>query len=1017
MRTRFAFLGALFLLFVGQVVFAQVTGTVQDGDGFPVSDAEVTVRGSDAMAITDGNGSFSIDAQIGDVLIVTDLMGISKEFSINRNKLGVLKLGEALVLTEVTLVGGIKMDPAQKIGSYSIVRKEDFELSPVASIDEVLNGRVAGLNFSTNGGDPGSANLIAIRGVGSLIGTPNPLYVIDGVVVGKGSDNAQIMESWNPLSSIDPNAIENVAVLKDASATALYGARGANGVIVVTTKRGKYNQKTRFNFSSDMAVQDVAYDKQDWMNAAEYLEWGGLAFWNTGDFATREEANAHFRNNIAHYDGVTDEDWQKAVQRNQAYVNTYNFSAQGGSDNTSFRIGGSYYQNKPLVLYSKFDRYSINAAIDHKVSDKFTLGFNGNFTEVERKTYNDGGAYRNPWLTNWYIAPIYPVYNEDGSYNQTNLGPGNETFNPLAIQEMDLMTGSVKTFVASLNGELQFAKNWYAYSLFGVQYQIIDETQFWHPEIGDGFANDGYVVGSNVGVFDWNWNNSISYRAILAEKHNIQIHAGMEYQEHNYSTLGGQGSKLSEPKPYLNFATEFLAPWNEKLKWTQISYFSRLNYTFDSRYTISGQLRHDSNSTLGSHDKSGIFWSAGGSWNVTKESFAPKFMSSLVLRANYGEIGNIPYADQWYWQYNAYSLTSATIYDNVAANVIATAGNPSLEWEVSKQWNLGLDFGFFNERLSASVDVYNKKTVSAIYDASIQGSSGGPDGYLANVGDILNKGIEVVLSAKPFNGNFKWLIDANLAYNKNTVEKLQDPEQVDLKSGNNMRAISQGHLFGEYYVYEWAGVDPETGAGLFWIDDTRSGTTSDRTQAKRIWQGITPFPVYMAGLRNEFIYNGFSLSLFFTGQFEFAVHNMWQNQILGDGAYLNNNQVTEALYDSWTPENPNATNPIQNADNGPNGATTHAPSTRWMRDGDHIRLKEAKLAYSFGDLLKNSVGIDNLTVYVKGVNLWIYTFDDRLNFDPESNSNAYGGSWQGKGLYDYTSPLMRSISLGVSLDF
>lgn len=1016
MRTKFAFLSALFLLLVGQVVFAQVTGTVTDDFG-PVSDAEVTVRGTSNTTMTDADGKFSIDANINDVLVIIDAMGTSQDFKVTKNNMGTLKFGETVELQTVTLVGGIKMDAAQKIGSYSVVKKEDFELAPVASIDEVLNGRVAGLNFSTNGGDPGSANLIAIRGVGSLIGTPNPLYVIDGVVVGKGADNAQIMESWNPLSSIDPNAIESVAVLKDASATALYGARGANGVIVVTTKRGKYNQKTRFNFSSDMAVQNVAYDKQDWMNASEYLEWGGLAFWNTGEFATRQEANDHFRNNIAQYDGVTDQNWQKAVQRNQSYVNTYNFSANGGGENTSFRFGGSYYQNKPLVLESKFDRYSVNASIDHKVDEKFNLGFNVNFTEVERKTYNDGGAYRNPWLTNWYIAPIYPVYNPDGSFNQTNLGPGNDTFNPVAIQQLDLMKGSVKTFVASINGELQFAKNWYAYSLFGTQYQTIDELQFWHPTIADGLNNGGYIIDTNTGIFDWNWNNSISYRATLAEKHNIQAYLGMEYQEHTYSTLGGQGSQLAEPKPFLNFATEYLAPWNEKLKWTQISYFSRLNYTFNDKYTLSGQLRNDSNSTLGSNDRSGIFWSAGGSWNITKENFLPNAFSNLVLRGNYGEIGNIPYADQWYAQYNAYTLISADIYDNVPANVISTAGNPSLGWEVSKQWNVGLDVGLLRNKLSFSADLYNKETISAIYNASIEGSSGGPDAYRANVGNILNKGVELTLSARPFDKEFKWIIDANLAYNKNTVEKLQNPDQIDLASGNSMRAIAEGQLFGEYYVFEWAGVDPETGLGLFWTDETRTATTSNRTEAKRIWQGITPFPVYMAGFRNEFAYKGFSLSAFFTGQFEFAVHNLWQNQILGDGAYLNNNQVREALYDSWTPDNPNATNPIQNANNGSNGATTHQPSSRWMRDGDHIRLKEAKLAYTFGDLFKKSTGIDNLTVYVKGVNLWMYTFDDRLNFDPESNSNAYGGSWQGKGLYDYTSPLMRSISLGVSLDF
>ena len=450
-------------------------------------------------------------------------------------------------IEEVVLVGGIKLDPAVKLGSYTVVSKANFESTPVASIDEVLNGRVAGLVFSTNGGDPGSTNLITIRGVGSLIGTPNPLYVIDGVVVGKGSDNSQVMESWNPLASIDPNAIEKVAVLKDASATALYGARGANGVIVVTTKRGKYNQKTRFNLSSDMSVQDIAYDKQNYMNASEYLKWGGLTYVNrdfrsgvTTDMQTAINKFAKDNN----YDGVTDESWQDAVQRKSSTVNTYNFSATGGGENTSFRLGGSFYQNEPLVLNSKFDRLSINTAVDHKISDKFNLAFNANFTNVERKTYEDGGAYRNPWLTNWYIAPIYPVYNIDGSgtYNQTNIGAGNDNFNPVAIQNMDMMTGSIKTFVSSVSGDWQFAKGLYANSLFGIQYQALDEKQFWHPSIGDGITYGGYVLESRTSAFDWNWNNSLSYRRVFAEKHDIQAYVGMEYQEHKSVALGAQGA-------------------------------------------------------------------------------------------------------------------------------------------------------------------------------------------------------------------------------------------------------------------------------------------------------------------------------------------------------------------------------------------------------------------------------------------------------------------------------------------
>ncbi|MEC5157640.1 SusC/RagA family TonB-linked outer membrane protein [Chryseobacterium sp. MP_3.2] len=912
----------------------------------------------------------------------------------------------------IVLVGGIKLDPAVKLGSYTVVSKANFESTPVASIDEVLNGRVAGLTFSTNGGDPGSTNLITIRGVGSLIGTPNPLYVIDGVVVGKGSDNSQVMESWNPLASIDPNSIESVAVLKDASATALYGARGANGVIVVTTKRGRYNQKTRFNLSSDMSVQDVAFDEQKYMNADEYLNWGALMLVNGGTFTDLNLAKQQFATDN-NYDGFSDEDWQRRVQRRTSIVNTYNFSAAGGGENTSFRLGGSFYENEPLVLNSNFDRISLSAAVDHKIEDRLNIGFNANFTNVERKTYEDGGAYSNPWLTNWYIAPIYGAYNPDGSFNQTNLGNGNDNFNPLAIQQMNFSKGSIKTFVSSVNAELQVMKNVYVNSLFGVQYQALDEKLYWDPRIGDGLNVNGYVYQGRTSAFDWNWNNSISYRNTFAEKHEVQAYAGMEYQEHKYFTLIAQATDLSQPLPYISFGTEYGQPGEDRLKWTQISYYSRLNYNYDKKYSLSAQMRRDGNSTLGIK-KYGNFWSVAGAWTLSQENFIPEFFNLLTLRANYGQIGNIPYADQWYVQYNALALVSPTsLYGADQATTIAQPGNPNLKWEISKQYNFGLDFTILKNAFNASIDVYQRKTVDAIYAYTTAPTAGGPDSYLTNVGDILNKGVELTFGIKPFNKEFVWLIDGNFAYNKNTIESISNPGQIDLSGvSNSMRAISEGHLLGEYYTYQWAGVDPATGAGLFYTDETRTATTTNRTTAKRVWQGKTPFPKYTAGLKSEFRYKKFSLSAFFTGQFEYSVHNRWQNYILGDGSAINN-QITDALYDSWTPTNTDASNPIQLLNNPSNAA---GPSTRWMRDGDHIRLKEAKVSYSFGSVLKDS-GVDNLTVYVRGTNLWIYTFDENLTFDPEANSNGAGASWQGKGLYDYTSPIMRSFSFGVSLDF
>ncbi len=1001
-----AFLG------LGTMAFAQITGVVNDADGFPESDVEVTVKGTDKVVYTNLEGAFDIDAKIGDILVIN-----GKEFTVSSNSLGAIsyvdkiKNNENVDLQTVNILGSIKIDPTQKIGSFETINRGDLESTPVASVDEVLNGRVAGLNFSTGGGQPGSANIIAIRGAGSFVGTTNPLYVIDGVVVGKGDDNSGVMTSFNPLSSIDPNQIESVTVLKDASSTALYGARGANGVIVVKTKRGKYNQKTKFNISSEMSVQDIAYDKAEFMNADEYSQWGGLIFYNAGGFASQAAAQNYFNNDVVGWDGVTNEDWTKAIQRDMSTVKTYSFSASGGSDNTSFRTGFSYYDNDPLIIDSKFDRISASAAIDHKASDRFKMGANFNYSRVKNKTYADAGAYSNPWQTRWAIAPTLPVYNTDGSYNLNLLG--NKDFNPVGLQNENSVGGTVNTFLASIYGDYQITKGLSFNSQYGIQYQNLDESMYWNPNFGDGRNYNGYLYESQNQYTDWNWVNTLTYTKKFADRHDLTLNAGWEYQEHVGIQRSQEKQNFILGTPVMDNASQVLSINGNKLKWTQISYFGRLNYVFDGKYTLNGQIRRDSNSTLGTNDQTGLFWSVGASWNAHKDLQAD-FISNLILRANYGEIGNVPYADGWGNTYNSFAtLANVRSYGNEGTLVLNEAGNPDLVWETSNQLNIGLDYGLFNNVVSGSIDVYNKKTNDAIFPVEIPGETpSSPLSIMKNVGEIVNKGIEATITVRPFSkGEFNWTIGGNFAYNKSEVGDLIDNNAIYLEGG--AKAIQSGRMFGEYYTVGWAGVDPTNGDPLFYTDGTKTATTNNYAEASKYFQGKSPFPKYMAGLRNDLSYKNVTLSIFLSGQFAYSVYDNYAKFVYNDGSYFDINTYKENLYDSWSPTNPNASIPKQVEGNG---SGSNKMSTRFLRKGDHIRLKEVKLAYSLGDKLEAS-GISNLTVYVRGTNLLTFAFDKDLTFDPETNSNGFSYGWQGKGAYDYTSPIMRSVSVGVSIDF
>jgi len=947
-------------------------------------------------------------------------------------------------IEEVVLVGGVKLDPAQKVGSYNVVSKASFESTPYSNVDDVLNGRVAGLTFSSASGDPGSSNMVLIRGVSSLIGTPNPLYVIDGVVVGKGADNASLMESWNPLSSIDPNAIESVSVLKDASATALYGSRGANGVIIIKTKRGKFNQKTRLEFSSESGIQDRAFDHMKLMNGDEYIKYGGILMWNskpTGTYTTLQDATEDYLKTYekGYYDNpVPYTDWTKAVTRTSSTVNTYNFGATGGGENTSFRIGGSYYENKPLVNTSAFDRISINAAIDHKASEKLKFGLNVNYSNIKRKTYYGGRASANPVTSSIMLSPLRPVYNADGTYNQ-DLGDGasSEGFNPVSILNEVHQLSTINTFIGSATMDYQFAKDFYVNSLFGTQAQFMKEwlhVQKGHPVYTIMDMEHGFLGDYRTTVFDWNWTNSLSYRKLFGGRHNVEAYIGMEYQDHTYNNLVTQTYTLNNDiKPYFSYADESFV-YNTDQEWKQISYFSRLNYTLDSKYTLTGQFRRDGNSTLGD-DKFGNFWSAGGSWNVKGENFLPNAVSSMTLRGSYGILGNIPYADQWNSQYNMYALIGYNdTYGWGGMNgygSVAYPGNPALRWEESKHLDIGADIGFFNDRLKFTLDYYDKITDNAIFDAYPAVETGGPGSYKANVAKISNKGFELVVDAIPVaNENFKWSINANGAYGKSKLVKFYYPVDIVQFGGdtdddtNELVALAPGHLLFEYYTKLWAGVaqqdDPtkgiKAGDALYYTDATKTEITNDKSKAERVWMGKNAFPTYTVGITNDFKYKNWSMSFLISGQFDFYVQNGVHSYTIHDGRFPTRNQITDALYDSWTDapgaENFNANNPKAIIGNP---SESRLESSRFINKGDHIRLKEFRLAYTFGDLFKKSTGINNLTVYVRGTNLLTWAFDKDLNYDPESNSNAWSAI--GKGRYWYASPVLRSMSMGIQVGF
>ncbi|PQL95862.1 SusC/RagA family TonB-linked outer membrane protein [Apibacter adventoris] len=1039
MRKELKILSVLALSLTGQLAFAQIKGKVQESDGLPSIGSKVEIKGTGTFTRTNDDGEFELStAKVGDVLVITNLDDQKQEVKATDDL--VFKFSAPLVskketeIDAVTIIGSIQMNPNEQIGSIASVKSDDLASTPMATVNEALNGKVAGLNFAGNGGQPGAESSTIIRGINSFSGSSNPLYVIDGVPVGRGVDASDLLggyTSFNPLSSIDPNSIESVTVLKDVSGTSLYGAQGANGVILIKTKSGKFNQKTKFSFTTEIGYQDEAFNKHHWMSSEEYIKWGGLAIagkdYRNGALDAYSDANlakyeAQYRDIVTDpsgigWDGITNTKWDKEIQRNSSTVTQYSFNAVGGGANTSFNIGASYYKNDPLVKFTNFDRTSVNIGLNHKATEKLSFNFNGSVSNVKTKTYSGGTSYSNPWRAGFANLPFYSVTNPDGSYNTEQLNG----FNAVELLQSDFLKGDMTTFLGAVGMDYNFIKDFKFTSNFSTQYQMLNEKSWWNQYTGNGKSRNGVLQTSNVRIFDYVWNNFVQYQKRFAEKHNLTIDVGMDYQEHSRRNEYEAGSGFPNySQPELSWASNPLAIDGSKETWTQISYIGRLAYSFDRKYTVTANFRRDGNSTFGEDKKWGNFWNAGLMWTLSNESFLvdSKVINDLKLRANYGISGNAVTAAWGLTQRYRPTLLGATYNDdNAPALYINSAGNKDLKWEQAKQLNVGVDFGFLNKRLKGTIDYYNKKTEDLIALQTIPYTTGGPNSYYANVGSIRNRGLEITLTGVPIKTeDFYWSVTALASTNKSKVLKIAEGANLDAYG----KRLDVGKQAGEYYLYGWAGVNPETGAGRWYTDETKSAITENRNEAKRYYQGHTNVPIWQATLTNEFSYKGFSLSFMFSGSFDYKVYDVLTDLWMSDGYSLGSvNQDRDLLYNSWTPNNPNADNPIQIEGNDTN---SRLMSTRFLRKGDHIRLKDVKFSYTFGKETLGDIGIDAVTIYVRGTNLITWAFDSKLKSDPETvaaSSTVRAGypDFYRRGMYDFSSPLLRTYSFGITVNF
>ena len=964
-----------------------ITGKVTDERNNPVGNVSVVVKGTTRGTTTNETGDFTINVSSSvTTLVLSSVNYATQEVDISSNTNPTIKLLPTTgSLNEVVVVAYGNQRKTNVTGSVATVSSSYLENKPFSSVDKALQGAVPGLLSSSASGAPGAATDIRIRGVGSINASANPLWVIDGVIANTENIASNTTTS-NVLSSLNPDDIESISVLKDAAATSVYGSRAANGVIIVTTKKGKAG-KTTLNASGEAGSIDRAYTPKNNrpVTTAESKQLLREALINAG-LADTTAADDYAVNTIGFNENVNT-NWLDVVTRTGTQQQ-YNVSLSGGNEKTQIYASGGYFKQDGTTIATYYKRFNGSLSLTHKATSRitFTAGING--SSSEQRTPLNSGYFANPVLAYYFEVPWYSAYNQDGSIrygDTTEFTTKGGIYNPVAIATLDQNTAKQITFRGYTTGEYRILDNLKFTTRYSGELITLQEDQYRNPFYGDGHAFGGDGFSAYRKVFDWTWTNLLDYRLNInhAQDIYVNIQLGQESQKQNRYLLqaGGQGFPGTLQLKTLASASTPTTAYTLPEENTTASYFASANFNYKDRYIASGSFRRDGSSVFGANHKWGNFYSAGVSWNINEENFLKdsKLVSLLKLRSSYGENGNA-LGFGYYASLATYSYDAN--YNNGTGSRPNNVGNPDLTWEKNKAFNVGLDFGLFKNRVGGTVEYYNRTTSGLLANIQLSRTSGFFS-QLQNIGALTNKGIEISLNGRPINGkNFTWDVSFNFAHNKNRVTELYGGRSVASSWFN----YTVGHDLQSYYLRQWAGADPKNGDPLWYVDSSHSKTTNVYSSAAQ-QLNYSAAPKYYGAFTNTFTYKGISLDVQFNYNFGNYVIDNWDFYINSDGNFLGYfNQLSSALH-SWKKEG-DVTN-VPKIIYGGNQSSNYS-STRYLYRGDYVRLRNVQLAYSLPKSLLSKAHISNLSIYVRGTNLATIVKDKNLPFDPEQGINSTG---------------------------
>ena len=1021
----------MMLLTMSISAYAQktVSGVVTSSeDKQPLVGVSVVVKGTANGTITDIDGKYSLSVPEKSTLVFSfvGFTSLEQVFDGSSTLNVELKVG-ADVLNEVVVTGYGTQLKRTLTGNIAKIKSKDIQDVPVSSVDQALQGKAAGVQINGGTGKVGQASQIRIRGQSSVSASNEPLFVVDGVPI---TNNNLSIEggATNPLTDININDIESLEILKDASAAAIYGARGANGVILITTKRGK-SGKTTVSFGAQYGNSKPTR-KVEFLNTQQYIDYYLKAAANSDRIdgypaSDPDSYTTYMESFLKDYSLDTyktgkqyDTKWGDLAFQD-APQGQYDLGIQGGSEKTTFYLSGQLFDQKGILVGNGFNRLSGRVNIDHRATDWLKVGFSSNITRSLNNRLSGDRQFDNP-MQMVALTPLSPATNPDTGLPLGST-PDDEDlpyyYNPLVNLGNAAYTMTVHRNLSQAYGQVFLLPGLDFRSEFALDLLNQQEEQYYNSRTARNTgAPNGYGFSRFVRVENYNWDNYLSYNKDLGK---IALNAvvGMGYQQSQTKRLFTEGQDFpSDSYKFIASAARKTDGSSSQTDFRFVSYFGRTNFNIFDGYLVGLSARIDGSSRFGTNSRYGFFPAASIGWVATNESFLKnvKVLSFLKVRASYGRTGNAEVVSGRRDIDNFPQLglfTGDAAYAALAGQRPSPLATPDLSWETTNQLDAGIDFGLFKDRITGEIDYYSKNTTGLLLNVNVPGTSGFATQF-RNVGKLENKGIELVLNTDNLVGDFKWKTSFNYAANKNKINDLQG--QIIEGGLSNMSRAVEGQPLGVFFTAEYAGVDPANGDALWYKNTKNTDGTFDRTttnsysQAQRVVVG-SPLPKWFGNLTNSFSYKGVELRVSFNGTFGNKINWYGVGRFSSANGRYEDNQTVDQL-NSWTANNKNTDIPEARLFYN-NGAQ---PSSRFIVDGQFIRLRELTLSYTLPKAVIQKAKMSNCRIYVTALNL--ATFTKYVGWDPEVNADdVVTNIAQG---YDfYTAPQPKTVLVGLNVSF